>query len=55
MPLKAESGSLGKAVPPPRPQSAEARRMRAAELFEPGRSQAEIAHLPGVAPSSRGR
>ncbi|WP_353963888.1 helix-turn-helix domain-containing protein [Streptomyces sp. NBC_00233] len=40
-------------VPPlTRPQLAEARRVRAAELFVQGRSGAEIARMPGVSEES---
>ncbi|MBD3008208.1 helix-turn-helix domain-containing protein [Streptomyces sp. 5-10] len=40
-------------VPPlTRPQLAEARRMRAVELFEQGRSHAQIAGMLGVSPES---
>ncbi|MEU6626601.1 winged helix-turn-helix domain-containing protein [Streptomyces litmocidini] len=35
-----------------RPQSAEARRVRAAELFDQGRSGAEIARMPGISEES---
>ncbi|MET9862654.1 helix-turn-helix domain-containing protein [Streptomyces smyrnaeus] len=44
---------LGSVVPPlTRPQLAEARRVRAAELFEQGRSNAEIARVLGVSDES---
>ncbi|MFC8266781.1 helix-turn-helix domain-containing protein, partial [Streptomyces cinereoruber] len=36
----------------PRPQLSEARRVRAAELFEQGRSGAEIARMLGVSEES---
>lgn len=43
----------GAEVPPlTRPQTAEARRMRAAELLEQGFSQAEVARMVGVSPES---
>ncbi|MFE5868457.1 helix-turn-helix domain-containing protein [Streptomyces roseifaciens] len=40
-------------VPPlTRPQLAEARRMRAVELFEQGRPDAEVARMVGIHPES---
>ncbi|GLZ15387.1 hypothetical protein Acsp04_56220 [Actinomadura sp. NBRC 104425] len=48
MPPNAESDNQEEVVPPlTRPQLAEARRMRAAELLEQGRAQAEVARMPG--------
>jgi transposase len=53
MPSRTESDVPEELVPPlTRPQLAEARRMRAAELFEQGRSQVEIAGMLGVHPES---
>ncbi|WP_103944269.1 IS630 family transposase [Thermomonospora echinospora] len=53
MPPKVESGNHEEAVPPlTRPQLAEARRMRAAELLRQGRSQAEVARMVGVSAES---
>lgn len=54
MPLTAEPPAPEEAVPPlTRPQLAEARRMRAAELFDQGHhSQAEIARMLGVCSDS---
>ncbi|MCY9785705.1 winged helix-turn-helix domain-containing protein [Nocardiopsis sp. EMB25] len=54
MPLTTEPPASEEAVPPlTRPQLAEARRMRAAELFDQGdHSQAEIARMLGVCADS---
>ncbi|GAA3508106.1 IS630 family transposase [Actinomadura keratinilytica] len=53
MPPKAECDNQEEVVPPlTRPQPTEARRMRAAELLEQGRSQAEVARMPGVSAES---
>ncbi|MFI1184423.1 helix-turn-helix domain-containing protein, partial [Streptomyces sp. NPDC020799] len=53
MPSELQSVVPEVSVPPlTRPQLAEARRMRAVELFEQGRSQAEIARMVGIHPES---
>ncbi|WP_344733972.1 IS630 family transposase, partial [Spinactinospora alkalitolerans] len=52
-PLATRSGTPAEAVPAlRRPQLAEARRVRAAELLEQGRPQTEIARILGVTPES---
>ncbi|MER6685948.1 helix-turn-helix domain-containing protein [Streptomyces olivaceoviridis] len=53
MSFKSSSVVSAPVVPPlTRPQLAEARRVRAAELFEQGRSSAEIARMLGVSHES---
>ncbi|MGW7201679.1 transposase [Streptomyces chryseus] len=56
MSFKPSSAGSGAVVPPlTRPQLAEARRVRAAELFEQGRSSVEIARMLGVSDESMRR
>ncbi|GAA1287868.1 hypothetical protein GCM10009579_58900 [Streptomyces javensis] len=53
MPFESQSVVSEMPVPPlTRPQLAEARRMRAVELFEQGRPHAQIAGMLGVSPES---